>query len=373
MIFSVFRRVIPWAAITSLAMALASPTVTAAPATSKLRSPTVAVLPFKTLNRDPNLAHYGEGAADAVINKIVNDKALKVVEESQLDKAIAALSRNQTGLFEEESALAIGQMVDARYIVIGSVQLVGDEKSGQIKVNARVLEIETRTLLVSESVFGPVTAAFQHYDEIASRLVVKMTANLAQRTDGTTADAVAVASLIDEGKAADPAFPVVAGVTKDLAVALGIYGKAVLRDPRSARAQLALGHAQLRSAETLQARDPVKAHQVLLLARESLKNAADLDDKNSFAWTQYGRALGLLQEHAEAAQAFRRALAVDATFVSARLGLAVALFNQGSFEDARAEAARARGAGELRADRLLEQIDQQIALQKSRPSSHSVR
>ena len=48
------------------------------------KAPVVAVLPFKVLNKEAALIHYGEGAADTVINKIVNDRTLKVVEESQL-------------------------------------------------------------------------------------------------------------------------------------------------------------------------------------------------------------------------------------------------------------------------------------------------
>jgi tetratricopeptide (TPR) repeat protein len=257
-------------------------------------------------------------------------------------------------------------MVDARYIVIGSVQLVGDEKTGQIKVNARVLEVESRTLLVSESVFGAVAAAFQQYDEIGARLVNKMTAHLARRTDGASADAVAVASLIEDGKAADPAFPPVSGTQKNLNVAMVAYNKAVLRDPRSARAHLALGHAQLRSGEDLQTSNPGKSRELLLLARESLKSSTNLDGGNAFAWTQYGRTLGRLNDHSSASDAFQRALTLDANYVAARFGLAVALFNQGQFEQARDEAANARGGGEARADALLRQIDQQLALQKQK-------
>ncbi len=358
-------------AFTASGTGLASANAAPGSSGAKSRSPVVAVLPFKVLNKEAGLQHYGEGASDTVINKIVNDKALKVVEESQLDKAVASLARNQTGLFEEDSALAIGQMVDARYIVIGSVQLVGDEKTGQIKVNARVLEVETRTLLVSESVFGPVAAAFQQYDEIGARLVGKMTAHLTQRTDGTTADAVAVASLIDEGKAADPAFPAVSGVMKNLDVAMVSYNKAVLRDPRSARAQLALGHAQLRAAEARQKSDPARARQLVQLAKETLKTATSLDGNNPFAWLQLGRAHGQLDNHYDAANAFQRALALDANFVAARFGLAVALFNQGQYEQARDEAARARSSGDARAETLLQQIDQQIAAQRRRGAAPS--
>ena len=341
----------------------------AAPPKDSKRAPVVAVLPFKVLNKEPALNHYGEGASDTIINKIVNDKALKVVEESQLDKAVDALARNQSGLFEEDSALAIGQMVDARYIVIGSVQLVGDDKSGQIKVNARVLEVETRQLLVSESVFGPVAAAFQQYDEIGARLVTKMTNHLSQRTGGASADSVAVSQLIDEGKSFDPAFPPISGVSKDLSKALTAYNKAVLRDPKSARAYLALGHGELRLAEDQQRMDPTRSRQTLLASREHLKRSADLDNQNPFAWTQLGRAEGRLNNHSAAGDAFQRALAIDAHFVAARFGLAIALLSQGELDAARDQAAQARAQGETRADGLLRTIDQQVALKKEKPSA----
>jgi TolB-like protein len=338
------------------------------------KAPVVAVLPFKVLNKEQALAHYGEGAADTVINKIVNDKTLKVVEESQLDKAINTLTRNQSGLFEEDSALQIGQMVDARYIVVGSVQIVGVDASGnttnaQIKVNARVLEVETRQLLVSESVFGPIAGAFQQYDEIGARLVAKVTAHLAQRADGASADTVAVDQLIGEGKGFDPAFPVKSGVQKDLGKALEYYKKAVVRDPRSARAFLALGHAELRLSDDLQKADPVRSRALLSEARDHLNRSTDIDGGNPFALTQLGRAEGKLGRHPQAQFAFERAVAIDSNFVAARFGLAVALFTQGELAGAREQAALAKNAGDSRADGLLQSIDQQIALQKEKPTA----
>ncbi len=345
---------------------------------AKSRAPVVAVLPFKVLNKEANLAHYGEGAADTVINKIVNDRTLKVVEESQLDKAINALARNQTGLFEEDSVLQIGQMVDARYIVVGSVQIVGIDPNGstsnaQIKVNARVLEVETRQLLVSESVFGPIAGAFQQYDEIGARLVAKVTGHLARRTEGADADTVAVDQLIGEGKTFDPAFPQKAGVQKDLYKALEFYNKAVVRSPSSARAYLALGHAELRYAEDIQKADPVRSRSTLEASREHLARSAELESANPFTLTQLGRAEGKLGHHDEARLAFERALSVDSNFVAARYGLAVALFTSGNLEPAREQAAQAKASGDGRADGLLQAIDQRIAAQKTKPDASAQR
>ena len=353
------------------AAAAASPTKTVS------KSPVVAVLPFKVLNKEPSLNHYGEGASDAVIDKIVNDRALKVVEESQLDKAINSLARNQTGLFEEDSALAIGQMVDARYIVIGSVQIVGVDPQGginnaQIKVNARVLEVETRTLLVSESVFGPVAAAFTQYEEIGARLVAKVTAHLSQRTEGASADSVAVDSLISEGKVFDPAFPM-QGQQKDISKAIAAYNKAVLRDSRSSRAYLALGHAELRYADNLIKNDPTRSRSLLNASRDHLARSVGYDSGNPFTLTQLGRAEGKLGHHGEARSAFERALAVDANFVAARFGLATSLLATGELDAAREQAALAQNAGDSRATSLIQGIDQRLAAQRVKPSAAAQR
>lgn len=334
------------------------------------KSPVVAVFPFKVLNKDEQLAHLGEGAADAIINKIVNDKSLRIVEESQLDKAVNAIARNQTGLFEEDSYLAVGLMVDARFIVIGSVQVVAD----QVAVNARLLEVETRQLLASSRSAKPMAAIFDAYEEVGAQILSKMTFHLSQRiTSGETADAIAVKLLIEEAKTFDPQFPPSrdpkgGAVPKDLARALALYNKAVLRDPKNPVAQLALGDAEGRMSGELASLDVNRSKQLLASAREHLRRSIEIDGNNAWAWTHLGRAEGRLNNHAQARLAFERALAIESGFVSARYGLAVALFNAGELDAARENAVMARDGGEARAQDLLRNIDQAIAVQKAKPN-----
>ena len=334
------------------------------------KAPVVAVFPFKVLNKEEKLQSFGEGAAEAIINKIVNDKSLRIVEESQLDKAINAIARNQTGLFEEESALAVGQMVDARFIVIGSVQVVAD----QVAVTARLLEVETRQLLASARSTQPMANIFGAYDEVGAQILSKMTFHLTQRiTGGESADEIAVRQLIEDAKAYDPQFPAAkdpkgADIGKDLAKSLALYNKAVLRDPRNAVAELALGDAESRMSSQIANVDVMRSKQLLESAREHLGTSTKIDGNNVFAWTQLGRAEGRLQNHAAARMAFEHALAVDSTFVAARFGLAVALLNAGELDAARDAAAQAKSGGDPRAADLLGQIDQKIAAQKAKPN-----
>ncbi len=333
--------------------------------------PVVAVFPFKVLNKDDKLHHLGEGAADSIVNKIVNDKSLRIVEESQLDKAVNAIARNQTGLFEEESYLAVGQMVDARFVVIGSVQVVSD----QVAVNARLLEVETRQLLASSRSAKPMAAIFDAYEEVASQLLSKMTYHLSQRiTSGESADEIAVRQLIDDAKVFDPQFPPsrdIKGVEvpKDLARALALYNKAVLRDPKAGLAQLALGDAESRMSGQLANVDVNRSKELLASSREHLKRATEVEPTNPYAWNHLGRVEGKLNNHAQAKLAFEKALSIDASLVAARFGLAVALYNAGEMDAAKSAATQARDAGDGRASDLLARIDTAIASQKTKPNA----
>ena len=367
-------RATPVLALTMVAMV----TLVAAPAFAQKRvdrekekkPPVVAVFPFKVLNKEEKLHHLGEGAADAIINKIVNDKSLRIVEESQLDKAVNAIGRNQTGLFEEESYLAVGQMVDARFIVIGSVQVVSD----QCAVNARLLEVETRQLLASARSAKPMAAIFDAYEEVGAQILSKMTFHLSQRiTSGESADEIAVRQLIDDAKVYDPQFGPSRDlkgveVPKDLPKALALYNKAVLRDPRNGIAQVALGDAESRMSAQLASVDGNRSKELLTSSREHLKRATEVEPTNAFAWNHLGRVEGKLNNHAQARFAFEKALALDASLVAARFGLAVALYNAGELAGARAAATEASKAGDVRAGDLLARIDQAIAAQKVKPN-----
>lgn len=362
-------RLLPLSVACLLALTSLAPAARAAPDRERnKKAPVVAIFPFKVLNKDDKFQHLGEGAAEAILNKIVNDKALRTVEESQLDKAVNSIARNQTGLFEEESYLAVGQMVDARFIVIGSVQVAGE----QVALNGRLLEVETRQLLAAERVVKPYNDVLGGYDELAARLLSKMTFHLAQRVaGGDSADEIAVRQLIEEAKSFDPMFPPGtdgAGkpIAKDAGKALAIYNKAVLRDPKNGVAQLALGHAQSRASATLAATDPTRAENVLKDAAEHLRAATKIDGSNPFAWTELGRCEGRLGNHVQARGAFQHAIDIDNNYVAAHYGIAIAHLNLGELTSARAAALKAQQGGEARAADLLQTIEQTIAAQKSK-------
>lgn len=303
---------------------------------------TVAVFPFKVLGNDPKYQHLGEGAAEALINQIIKSKALKIVEESQIDKAINTLARNQTGLFEEESALDVGRMIDARFIVVGSVDVLADK----IAITGRVLEVETRQLLTSERIHGNLADAFALYDQFAASLTQRTQQSLAAWAtagDNATADDVAARELVQQAKRLDPKF----GGT-DLAKAINTYKQAVLRSPNHAIARYALGEALLRAGNYTE-------------AKYNLDKALQLNPK----WVPALADLGYIEDKLGGVAAgrdyYRRAIEIDANYARAHFLLAANLFNAGEIDEAQKAAATAKRLGEPRAVDLLSAIDARIA------------
>ena len=327
------------------------------------RAPVVAVFPFKVLNKEEKVQHLGEGAAEAIINKIVNDQALRIVEESQLDKAVHSIARNQTGFFEEESYLQVGAMVDARFIVIGSVQVVGD----QIAITARLLEVERRQLLTSVRVAKPLHEVFSAYDDVASRLLSKMTYHLSQRVvGGESADELAVRQLLEEGKKLDPEFKDIPG-DKNLAHALAYYDKAALRDPRNGQAQLALGHAQSRKANSLETSNPSEAKRLSRSAREHLQRAVDTSERrNAFAFIELARVEARLAARDAARSHLETAISLSPESAEGNFLLARILLDEGKLVQARQVATKAQELRHPMGDQLVVQIDQAIAMQRQK-------
>lgn len=309
---------------------------------ASLGPPVVAVFPFKVLNPEPRYAHYGEGAADAIINQFVREGSLKIVEEGQLDKAVSSLSRNQSGLFDEDNLLQVGQMIDARYIVLGSVDLVAD----QIAVTARVIEVESRLLLVGDRVHGPEANAFLLYAELAQRVSKALQRHLAARVlegGAENADIVAVRALLADAKALDPLFG-----GSDLPGALALYRKAALRGPQNPVARFALGHALARTGSFAD-------------ALGHLENAVSLkpDYVTALCWLGYTE--DKLGRPEQGRARYRAALRLDPDSALANYWLAANLANAGEVEVAAQHARHAEQLGEARATELLRYLAQRAA------------
>lgn len=281
---------------------------------------TVAVFPFKVLNKDPRAMHLGEGASEHIITHLVQSGTIEVVEESQLDKAVKQIAKGQSGMFEEKSAIELGRMVNAKYIVIGTVQLFGYEAS----INARLLDVSTAKLVLANSVQGKWSTIFDLYEQLAKKVTQALAAHLdqlhpkvAQNTVKATSPKAPQAAkpsateLMAKGQKLDPAKG-----GKHLKAANKLYRQAVLSDPRNP-------HARRLLAGTLIAMKRFDE------ARYNLKKSLAIEPKNAWAQSQMGYCLHKLGDEKTAMQHYQKALAIAPNNTQTRAWLAASLLSLG--------------------------------------------
>jgi TolB-like protein len=136
--------------------AVPKPVAVAAPA-NLVGRPSVAVLPFKNLSSDAGQAFFNDGITEDVITALGRFSNLLVVAKS------ASFQLRDRNLPPAE----LGRLLDARYLLEGSVQRAGD----RVRVDVELTEAATGRNLWSQSYDAEVKDIFGVQDDIAKRVV----------------------------------------------------------------------------------------------------------------------------------------------------------------------------------------------------------
>lgn len=108
---------------------------------------TVAVLGFRSSFDN---GQTGRDVSEILLTTLANSRFLNVIERLQIDKVIKELKLQQTEWIDPETAVKIGKLIAARYIIVGNVFKTAD----RIRIDARVIEVETGTVKFAERVSG---------------------------------------------------------------------------------------------------------------------------------------------------------------------------------------------------------------------------
>lgn len=101
-----------------------------------------AVVPFRY--SDGRSSEGGAVVAAALETAIVKRNRLKLVERGQLDKLLAELKLQRTGIVPAEKALAVGKMSGADLLVTGTLT---DLDGGRTELHAKLIRVETGEVL----------------------------------------------------------------------------------------------------------------------------------------------------------------------------------------------------------------------------------
>jgi TolB-like protein len=160
-------------ALVSLVAALAaSGTASANPAED--RRPTVAVLYFDYSGQNPEMFVLRKGLAQMLITDLAELPGIRLVERDRLEDLMAELKLTQGKQVDEATANRMGKLLGARYLVLGGYF----DLMGQLRLDARVVEVETGKLVKSVGSAGKIDEFLSIQVKLSDQLEAVMTSAL---------------------------------------------------------------------------------------------------------------------------------------------------------------------------------------------------
>lgn len=140
------------------------------PSPAATNAPLVASLAFENLNGNPALDQLEIGIAGALTEAFVSSGRFRSVERAQLDKVLKELELNQGSHVDPNTAQRLGLLLGVKYITLGSFQ----EWQGELRLNARLLQVETGEILAAETTTGPLEQALYIPGDLARMLIADL-------------------------------------------------------------------------------------------------------------------------------------------------------------------------------------------------------
>ncbi len=109
--------------------------------------PTVAVLDFESIGSEEYL---GKAVAEIIRTELVGTRNYRVVERSQINRAVEEQELRMSGMIDDQSAVEIGKLLGADLIVVGSVVRIGNAYT----INSRMIDVETGEAQLGRNVTG---------------------------------------------------------------------------------------------------------------------------------------------------------------------------------------------------------------------------
>ncbi len=119
-------------------------------------SKVISVLYFENTTGDKEYAWFSKGAADMLISDLAAQPDLTVVERERIQKILQEQENSLSGLYDEKSAMRIGQLVAAKQIIIGAY--IVHQKT--LRMDAKVVDVETGKIFKTVQAEGDIDKLF---------------------------------------------------------------------------------------------------------------------------------------------------------------------------------------------------------------------
>ncbi len=134
----------------------------------------IAVTPFANLSGQKDYDWLSTGIAEVFTTKLGSLSCFDLVERIKLSEALKEIELGQTGLIDENTAPKMGKMIGAEGLVTGSFQIIGQT----IRIDARLLDVETGRVQVFAGAYGELDKIFEAQDRIAASFLEALNAPL---------------------------------------------------------------------------------------------------------------------------------------------------------------------------------------------------
>ncbi len=137
----------------------------------------IAIVDFKNTSQNTRLNYLEQTIPEAVSTTMARSGRLEIVERSRLEAAMQEMDMSMLGIVDEETAAELGRAVGATTIMVGSFVSI----SGFVRINARLIDVQTARVLTAESVQGPEAGEglFNLMDQIAAAMEAQLTGRAA--------------------------------------------------------------------------------------------------------------------------------------------------------------------------------------------------
>ncbi len=119
----------------------------ARPASAEFKKTKIAVLDFQVQGRN-NDRDIGKIVAEWLITALVKEGRFDVIERRLLEKVLDEQKMGASGVVDAGSASRLGRVLGAKVVITGSVL----EFQNILEVNARIIEVESSSIVAAESV-----------------------------------------------------------------------------------------------------------------------------------------------------------------------------------------------------------------------------
>lgn len=244
-------------AVLALAALLAAAPLAPLRAQTPAPRKTVAVLYFDNYSGKPDYDPLGKGIASMMISDLGAVPEIQLLERERIQDLLKETELSHSRYFDSTTAVKVGRMSGAEYIVVGAFAAV----QPQMRIDTRVVRVRTGEIVKTAQVVGREDAFFDLEQKLAARLVDGLGVALSpeeqerlrERQEANRMDAASTVvafskalSLYDKGEYLD---------------AGSAMGPVLQASPNSALAQTLYGEIRRRAAAkaTESAKDKIKA------------------------------------------------------------------------------------------------------------------